>query len=123
MFGTRCPLVLLVSLVAFFCVTLSPLAQAQNTFRTRGIHHAKDVQCKDCHLVDKPTDAPAFKVCVDCHGPYEKIAKRTEKVEINPHDSHLGPIDCLSCHGTHEVKEMKEVPCLECHTEFTFKMK
>lgn len=94
------------------------------TLREQGIHNENKVTCKDCHLVEKPdTGKPQSKVCLDCHGPYEKIAKRTSKLHANPHDSHMGPVPCLKCHSVHDFPDEFEGPCVECHADFEFKVK
>ena len=116
-------LAFLASIMLFATTFISLDEAAAAGFREKGVHHDEGIACKDCHKVEKPKDAPSHKACLECHGPYEKMAERTKKLEINPHDSHLGPIECLQCHGVHEPLEMKDVPCLECHSEFKFKMK
>ncbi len=87
------------------------------------VHSAKDVTCASCHgetlpLLDaKPTNAQ----CLACHGSYEALAAKTpgqDHVSRNPHNSHLGPINCTVCHKAHQVSKNY---CLECHQ--TFKMK
>ena len=93
------------------------------SFREQGIHHKEKVTCADCHKVEKPKDAPSYKTCLECHGPYEKLAQRTKKLPANPHDSHLGPLSCLDCHGVHEPMEKDKIPCMECHNDFDFKVK
>lgn len=46
--------------------------------------------------------APVRKdACLACHGSYEKLAKRTEKVTPNPHYNHFGDRDCSTCHKGH----------------------
>ena len=55
--------------------------------------------------------------CYDCHLPnehtsYEEVIQRTEGVELNPHDSHLGEMECATCHKTHRPSEDY---CAECH--------
>ncbi len=103
--------------------TMFPQDLAAAGFREKGIHHKEGVACKDCHGVEKPKDAPLQKACLDCHGPYEKVAQRTRKLPVNPHDSHMGPVDCLKCHAVHEQPEVFEGPCVECHVDFEFKVK
>jgi len=100
-----------------------PLEGIAASFREQGIHHKEGVQCKDCHGVEKPKEEPTSKACVDCHGPYSKLAQRTRKLHANPHDSHMGPLDCLKCHGVHEPMEVEKIPCMECHADFEFKTK
>ena len=109
-------------LTVFLSVIVPQMADAAS-FREQGIHHKEGVSCKDCHKVEKPKDAPSSKPCLECHGPYEKIAQRTKKLHANPHDSHLGPMDCLKCHGVHEPIELEKIPCIECHNDFEFKVK
>ncbi len=101
----------------------SPQLADAASFREEGIHNKEGVSCKACHLVDKPDKKPSSKECLDCHGSYDKVAKRTSKLHANPHDSHLGPIDCLKCHSVHDLPEAFEGPCVECHADFEFKVK
>ena len=108
--------------IVFCWMSLAQTADAAS-FREQGIHHKEGVSCKDCHQVEKPKDAPSYKTCLECHGPYEKLAKRTKKLHGNPHDSHLGPMDCLKCHGVHEPMELEKIPCMECHNDFEYKVK
>jgi formate-dependent nitrite reductase cytochrome c552 subunit len=99
------------------------IAQAV-TLREQGIHNENKVTCKDCHLVEKPdTGKPQSKVCLDCHGPYEKIVDRTKKLQVSPHSSHMGPLPCLKCHSVHDMPDEFEGPCAECHADFEFKVK
>lgn len=53
--------------------------------------------------------------CLKCHVSYEKLAARTDKNDINPHDSHLENLDCGACHHGHKKPVLA---CDECH-EFT----
>lgn len=56
-------------------------------------------------------------VCTGCHGDYSKLIELTEKSPINPHDSHLGELECDSCHHSHKPFENY---CARCHD---FKLK
>jgi fumarate reductase flavoprotein subunit len=76
------------------------------------------VTCADCHGERKPKTAASDAGCLKCHGPYSKMAARTAKSEINPHDSHLGEIDCTFCHSGHKRPKSK---CAECHDTFSLK--
>ncbi len=97
---------------------------AAGTLREQGIHNENKVTCKDCHMVEKPdTGKPVSQVCLDCHGPYDKVAKRTNKLHANPHDSHMGPVPCLKCHSVHDMPDEFDGPCAECHADFEFKVK
>jgi cytochrome c nitrite reductase small subunit len=42
----------------------------------------------------------------------EKVAAKTEKLDPNPHDSHLGEMDCGKCHHSHKASENA---CAACH--------
>ena len=100
-----------------------PFNSDAESYREKGVHYKEGVKCIDCHGVEKPKEEPTSKACLDCHGPYSKIAERTRKLQANPHDSHMGPLDCLKCHGVHEPLELEQIPCMECHADFEFKPK
>ncbi len=69
--------------------------------------------CNVCH-VNGITQAPAKETCLSCHGPFEALAKQTEKLNpaFNPHNSHRGQEDCTNCHGVHRASTMI---CNDCH--------
>ena len=117
----------LAAAIVFLVMTiLTAIPQQSNAanFREQGVHHQEGIACKECHTIEKPKDPPpSYKPCLACHGPYEKIAQRTKKLPGNPHDSHLGPMDCLKCHGVHEPMEPEKIPCMECHSDFEYKVK
>ena len=50
-----------------------------------------------------------------CHGSYEKLAKLTAKPgeKFNPHDSHMGRIECTQCHSMHAKSHYI---CRDCHS-------
>jgi fumarate reductase flavoprotein subunit len=81
-------------------------------------HSAKDVACSSCHGGDKLPlldDKPENAACFSCHGSYEELAAKTpgkDHPSRNPHNSHLGPINCTVCHKAHEVSKTY---CLDCH--------
>lgn len=74
------------------------------------------VDCISCHggtaYVDDSEKA-VNEACVDCHGGYADVAKLTNATDINPHDSHLGDVNCTSCHVAHAPSF---VYCNNCHT-------
>lgn len=79
------------------------------------VHHLAGMTCGDCHEdIDDPEIVPPDK-CLDCHGPAEELAKMTETLSPNPHNSpHYGPeLDCDLCHHIHEESENF---CNECHS-------
>ena len=58
--------------------------------------------------------------CMGCHGPYADLAKKTEKLEPNPHFSHLGSVNCQECHKGDKAEP--ELMCNSCH-KFTLREK
>ena len=79
----------------------------------RGRHIARGLKCESCHA-DAAHPAPVKKEkCLSCHGgSYEKLAEQTDSLEINPHDSHLGKIECTKCHRGHKPAVLE---CARCH--------
>jgi fumarate reductase flavoprotein subunit len=76
-------------------------------------HKDAGVDCSGCHKESPPTEAPPMEACLKCHGPYEKLATRSEKLEQNPHASHLGELECSNCHHGHKTSVDY---CARCHT-------
>ena len=74
-------------------------------------HIAQGAKCESCHLGGKPGPV-AKEQCLACHGSYAKVAEQTDKLDINPHDSHLGQIECTKCHKGHKAPV---VECNRCH--------
>lgn len=105
-----------------FLVIISFSVSTENASASalRGKHASEGISCADCHKTAKPTSAATEAACMECHGTYEKVAALTKKLHGNPHDSHLGPMDCTKCHGIHKPTV---IPCLDCHAEFEFKAK
>ena len=77
-------------------------------------HVARGLKCESCHTT-MPPKAVNTDGCLKCHVSYEKLAARTDKNDINPHDSHLENLDCGACHHGHKKPGLA---CDECH-EFT----
>lgn len=85
-------------------------------------HHEKlSLDCIHCHE-GQGTDPEQFEFiddagCLSCHGSKEKIAKRTEYMDLfhtNPHNSfHDGPT--LNCDECHQVHQPSINMCTECH--------
>jgi len=50
--------------------------------------------------------------CFRCHEDYPHLAELTENPEMNPHDSHLGEVECRLCHKAHKPSELY---CAQCH--------
>ena len=84
-------------------------------------HLAQNVQCAVCHDGEAdPLSAPeSGEMCETCHD-YENLAQSTEHLAdrenrmANPHDSHLGDVDCTLCHSNHGKSQYY---CLTCHPE------
>ena len=64
-------------------------------------HVARGVTCQNCHPGQKPTS-----------GSYAALAKQTESDDINPHDTHLGEAQCVTCHSGHKLPKLS---CDNCH--------
>ena len=75
-------------------------------------HGKRNMECADCHGVDNPTKRARMDACFDCHKSYAAIAKLTEQLHPNPHDSHQGEIQCYQCHRPHKTNKLY---CNECH--------
>lgn len=104
-------------LTALVCLTASFSAAAAPALADR--HVTRGAKCESCHPSAPPkasdvTDAQCFV----CHGDYAKVAARTEKKDINPHESHQGEVPCMRCHSGHKQSRMF---CNDCH-EFNVKV-
>ena len=81
-------------------------------------HKEAGIDCSGCHKESPPKEEPAMEACLKCHGPHEKLAVKGEKLEHNPHASHLGELECFNCHHGHKPSVNY---CDRCHT-FGFKV-
>ncbi|MGO9136285.1 MAG: cytochrome c3 family protein [Syntrophales bacterium] len=97
-----------------------------NLSQYAGRHSEKGIKCADCHGKAIPTlDSDSTvenQQCLICHGPMEKLAKKSEPKDFpddNPHKSHLGDIACTVCHHEHSASR---VYCLDCHPNFKMKI-
>ncbi len=84
-------------------------------------HSAKGVSCEACHKTKSPSRAAKASSCNTCHN-YADLAKKTAKVNPNPHESHAGEVRCTLCHREHKPSVNY---CLECHQtgeNFQFKV-
>ncbi len=102
-------------LKALFCAAalgLSLTAFAADGQFLADRHVAKGVKCESCHKAG-PNAAPKKADCLACHGgTYAKLAEKTDKLEVNPHDSHQGEIECSKCHKGHKPAVLE---CARCH--------
>ena len=85
---------------------------------------AGKLDCKDCHGAVKPrsvTPEQALRTandqCMSCHGSFANVAAklrpRLGNPHINPHDSHVVSIECVTCHAAHDKPSQSY--CLGCH--------
>lgn len=95
---------------AFFA---SPAQAAANyDSELAGFHLKKGQDCQSCHpkgLQVSDSETEVNKQCVSCHGPLEKLATGKKP---DPHASHLGQIQCTTCHSGHVQSQSY---CLACH--------
>jgi len=119
------------------CHIMDPYLESwQSSDYGAAAHAEQGVACLDCHeptvqqQMDElvmyvqgdfavPLEQREFGVefCFDCHEAnehtgYEEVIQRTEGLEINPHDSHLGEMECGTCHKMHQSSEDY---CAQCH--------
>jgi fumarate reductase flavoprotein subunit len=85
------------------------------------LHQAKQIGCEACHgtggnVVDD-NEQPVNSNCVKCHGSLSDVGKKAAG-HINPHTSHLGEINCTTCHAGHAASK---IYCLNCH-DFAMKI-
>ena len=76
------------------------------------VHTAANVTCAACHGDGQPTAQVAATTCTNCHGSYQDIAALTPW-EPNPHLSHMGEVQCTTCHKVHKASESF---CDKCHS-------
>lgn len=98
---------LMLFLLTMFCAGSASAADKLLADR----HMERLGKCEACHKTMPPKQLSS-KDCLSCHGSYEKLAARTDKNDINPHDSHLEDPDCGQCHRGHKKPLLA---CDECH--------
>ena len=97
------------------CLAMMTAVQAETLPNLADRHVAKLGNCQGCHGTGMPkAGATVGKAqCLACHGgSYEKLAAKTDNLEINPHDSQLGTIECTKCHRGHQKPVLE---CARCH--------
>ena len=98
--------IIVLTLAAFLTAT----AVAQEL---KGKHKEQGLTCVDCHKTDKPDKPASVEACKECHGGYADVKELTKDLpEANPHDSHLGELDCRECHKIHGPSQLV---CASCH--------
>jgi hypothetical protein len=79
-------------------------------------HKNSGLNCGDCHTTyDYDELDNMAKKCVECHGDYPEVAKRTADAgyETNPHKSHFPTLACTKCHSMHG--EFTDFCSAKCH--------
>ena len=81
------------------------------------LHTKNDVNCAACHGNNKKiavddNESVVNKNCATCHGSLAALSANSKEA-INPHKSHLGDINCTTCHHGHATSKAY---CLNCHT-------
>lgn len=110
---------MLAAVTAFALMTSSTFAADVSVLADR---HAKlGVKCEQCHSVQMPAAGAKVKnqSCLTCHQSYDALAKKTEKLNPNPHRTHLGNVRCSDCHSGHVQARLM---CNDCH-KFDLKVK
>ena len=104
--------------LAAFSLAAAPAWAAPSAKTLADYHVAGGVKCESCHV--QKNRAPHKDECLKCHGgSYAALAKKTEKVNPNPHYNHFGDRDCSTCHKGHDKPVLT---CEECHKFKTLKM-
>jgi hypothetical protein len=76
-------------------------------------HRLSGISCSSCHETAQPVKgAPDTQKCVSCHPEYKKGPLQANSDLQNPHDSHMGDLDCSLCHHQHKKSENF---CSTCH--------
>ena len=81
-------------------------------------HTVAGILCEGCHKEGTSKEQVTTAVCIQCHGDRAKLGEQTQKVIPNPHDSHVGDVECELCHHAHKPSENY---CGNCH-EFGYKV-
>ncbi len=99
-------------LIVLACAGLLFSAGAAAADKVLADRHAdRGVKCDACHKA-MPPKSPDNPTCFACHGSWEKLAKRTDKKDINPHDTHVESPACTECHSGHKRPKLL---CDQCH--------
>ena len=97
----------------------SSTSYAENFLADR--HVQRGVSCVDCHDTDAPEQGTFVEMdkCLNCHGSYEDVEALTQDLgKKNPHNNHVGALDCTVCHYGH-VPSM--LYCQKCHSDLNLK--
>jgi len=103
---------LLSSLFAMLMAVFSTVSFSQNMPILAEKHIQNGLNCAGCHSEEPPTKAVATERCQSCHGDYEAMKARTQKLSPNPHYTHMGDQPCGECHRAHKTSVNM---CSKCH--------
>lgn len=114
MFGR---IIMLLGLTALLLPTGALRAAEGGKTALAELHKAKQIGCADCHGTAKKitvddSEKTVNQSCIGCHGDLDAVGAKA-KGHINPHKSHLGQINCTTCHSGHS---RSQAYCLKCHT-------
>ena len=100
------------AIMAAFAAAVCLGAAPASAVTINGSHAS--LKCETCHAGQAAKAAPSQKTCLKCHGSYEALAKKTAKAgeKFNPHDSHMGRVECTQCHSMHGKSHYI---CHDCH--------
>ena len=99
--------------------TLTAIALAAAFAACLPAHAAMPSAAKGPHA-KVPCSMCKKETCFQCHQSYDAVAKKTQKVNPNPHFNHRGEQECTNCHKMHTKSR---VECNDCHTFNNLKMK
>lgn len=107
--------------LAIWMLLLFGLTTVQAQMSQSVVETTKTKTLKDKHGAAWPISKSGYVTksqCLVCHGPYEKLAQKTQNLSPNPHNSHLGQVNCEDCHIADATKT--NLMCNQCHN---FKLK
>ena len=109
-------IIMLLALVALLLPAGLTQAAAGGTALAE-LHKLKQIGCADCHGTAKKitvddSEKGINQSCIGCHGDLDAVGAKA-KGHINPHKSHLGQLNCTTCHSGHS---RSQAYCLKCHT-------
>lgn len=106
-----------VSIVALLGITIRPSlgsdpASGAVSANFINNHEKKGIQCAACHWVQSVKKSVPKETCINCHGSYDILSKksRIHGAMLSPHFE--GGTDCSLCHNIHKPSRLL---CGQCH--------
>ncbi len=115
----KIPVLIVVLLTFIMIINQTPAVSGSDRMPQIDKHKDKDIACESCHEKGLSHARPDDSTCINCHGSYAELAKKTEKYDNpkagieNPHKSHMGEARCTLCHKNHAASVLH---CNECHS-------